>query len=86
MHGKVIYRDNRVATSYAGTMRGRSIDRRNDENSAIFAADLKTDPGLTAGSANTNVLILRSVKILRVRIEVGNHASYRAFKKRLIVD
>ena len=61
-------------------------DGRDDEYSAAITADLKTHPRVTAGCANTNVLILSGIEILRVRIKVGNHAANCTFEKRFIVD
>ncbi len=53
---------------------------------SVDFVDLDADAGVAAGRADANVAIFAGIEILRVRIEIADHAAYRAFQQRRIVD
>ena len=81
-----INRNNLVAAANISSGGWRPGQWRYNNDRTVFLADLDTNTGVTTGSTNENIPVFVRVQILRMRVQVANHASNRAFQQHIVVD
>ena len=85
-HRGIINGDDDVARLDARPECRSAVDWCNDRYLAVGRGDLETHTRVATARADANILVLIGVKVLGMRIEVGNHAPHCAFHQPSIID